>query len=49
MAEREANKCSKHYGYRLKGKAGCKISIPMTSVQSLAMRFYRLKSGHAPI
>jgi len=47
-AEWEADKCSKHFGYRLKGKAGAKRSIPMTSAKSLAARFYRLKSGHAP-
>ena len=47
-AEWEADKCSKHFGYRLKGKAGAKRSIPMTSAKSLATRFYRLKSGHAP-
>jgi ribonuclease HI len=47
-AEWEADKCSKHLGYRLKGKAGAKISIPMTSAKSLAARFYKLKSGHAP-
>jgi hypothetical protein len=47
-AEWEADKCSKHYGYRLKGEAGSKRSVPMTSVESLAARFYRLKSGHAP-
>jgi len=44
----EADKCSKHYGNRLKGKTGSKRSIPMTSVKSLVARFYRLKSGHAP-
>ena len=47
-AEWEADKCSKHFSYRLKGKAGTKRPIPMTSVQSLAAGFYRLKSGHAP-
>jgi hypothetical protein len=47
-AQWEADKCSKHFGYRLKGKAGSKRPIPMTSVKSLATRFYRLKSGHAP-
>jgi hypothetical protein len=47
-AKWEADKCSKHFGYRLKGKAGTKRPIPMTSVKSLAARFYRLKSGHAP-
>jgi hypothetical protein len=47
-AEWEADKCSKHFGYRLKGKAGAKRSIQMTCAKSLAARFYRLKSGHAP-
>jgi hypothetical protein len=47
-ANREADKCSKHFGYRLKGKAGSKRPVPMTSVKSLATRFYRLKCGHAP-
>jgi len=47
-AKWEADKCRKHFGYRLKGKAGTKRPIPMTSVKSLATRFYRLKSGHAP-
>jgi hypothetical protein len=47
-AKWEADKCSKHFSYRLKGKAGTKRPIPMTSVKSLAARFYRLKSGHAP-
>jgi len=47
-AEWEADKCSKHFGYRLKGKAGAKRSIPMASAKSLAARFYRLKSGPAP-
>jgi len=36
----EADKCSKHFCYRLKGKAGTKRPIPMTSVKSLAARFY---------
>jgi len=48
-AEWEADKCSKHHGYRLKGKAGSKRPIPMNSVKTLAARFYRLKSGHAPV
>jgi len=47
-AKWEADKCSKHFSYRLKGKAGTKRPILMTSVNSLATRFYRLKSGHAP-
>ena len=45
----EADKCSKHFIYRLKGKAGTKRPIPMTSVNPLAARFYQLKSGHAPM
>ena len=44
----EADKCSKHFSYRLKGKTGTKRPVPMTSVKSLATRFYRLKCGHAP-
>jgi len=47
-AKWEAERCSNHYGYRLKGKAGSKRSVPMTSVKPLAARFYRLKSRHAP-
>jgi len=39
-AEWEADKCSKHHGYRLKGKAGSKRPIPMNSVKPLAARFY---------
>jgi len=48
-AQWDADKCSKHYGYRLKGKAGSKRPIPMNSAKSLAARFYRLKSGHASV
>jgi len=44
----EADKCSKHFGYRLKGNAGSKRPIPMASAKSLATRFYQLKCGHAP-
>ena len=47
-AEWDADKCSKHLSYRLKGKAGTKRPIPMTSVKPLAARFYRLKSRHVP-
>jgi len=36
----EADRCSKHFSYRLKGKGGTKRPIPMTSVKSLAARFY---------
>lgn len=43
----KAYKCSKHYGYRPKGKAGSKRSIPITIVKSFATRFYRLKNWHA--
>jgi hypothetical protein len=42
----EADKCTKHCGYRLKGKAGSKRPILMTSLMSLAARFHRLKSEH---
>ena len=48
-AEWEADECSKHHGYRLKGKVGSKRPIPMNSVKPLAARFYRLKSEHAPV
>jgi hypothetical protein len=44
----KANRCSKHYSYRLKCKVGTKRPISMTSVKSLVPRFNRLKSGHAP-
>jgi hypothetical protein len=47
-AKWEADKCSKHFSYRLKGQAGTKRAAPMTSVRSLAARFYRLKCRHAP-
>jgi hypothetical protein len=45
----EADKCSKHFSYKLKGKSGCKWPVPMTSVKSLTTRFNRLKYGHAPM
>jgi len=45
-AKWEANRCTNHFSYRLKGKAGTKRPIPMTSVKSLPARFYRLKSAH---
>jgi len=47
-AKWEADRCSKHFSFRLKGKVGTKRPIPMTSVKSLAARFHQLKSGHAP-
>ena len=47
-AQWEADKCSKHFGYRLKGKAGSNRPIPMARAKSLATRFYQLKCGHAP-
>ena len=47
-AKWEADKCSKHYGYWLKGKAGSKRPVPMTRMKLLAAWFYRLKSRHAP-
>ena len=43
-----ADKCSKHFSYRLKGKTGAKRPLPMTSVKLLATRFYRLRCRHAP-
>jgi ribonuclease HI len=47
-AKWEADKCSKHLSYRLKGKTGSKRPVPITSVKALATRFYQLKCGHAP-
>jgi len=47
-AKWEADKCSKHFCYRLKGKPGTKRPLPMTSVKLLATRFHRLKCRHAP-
>jgi len=47
-AKWEADTCGQDFGYSLKGKAGTKRPTPMTSVKSLAARFYRPKSGHAP-
>jgi len=46
-AECYADQCSKHFSCRLKGKAGTKTPIPMTSVRPLRARFYQLQSGHA--
>jgi hypothetical protein len=48
MAKWEADWCTKPYSYCLKATARSKRPIPMTSLKSLAARFYRLKSGHAP-
>ena len=48
-ADWEADKCRKHHGYGLKCKAGSKRPIPMNSVKHLVARFYRLKSGYAPL
>ena len=44
----EADRCGKHFSYRLKGKAGTKRPIPMTSMKLVAARIYRLMSGYAP-
>jgi len=44
----EADKCSKHFSCRLKGRTGTKRSVRMTSVKSLATRFSILNCGHAP-
>jgi len=38
-AEWEADECSKHHGYRLKGKAGSQRPIPMNSVKRLEAWF----------
>jgi hypothetical protein len=47
-AKWEANKCSKHFSQRFKGKTGTKTPVPMTSMKSLATRFYRLTCGDEP-
>jgi len=47
-AEWEAEECSKHFGYIIKGKAGAQRSIPMRSAKSLAARFYKPQALHAP-
>ena len=39
-AEWEADKSSKHFSYRVKGRAGTKRPIPMTSVKPLDARFH---------
>ena len=39
---------SKHFSYRLKGKAETKRPNPMTSAKLLAVMFYRLESSNAP-
>jgi hypothetical protein len=44
----EANKRSKHFSYKLKGKTGTKRPVPMTNVKLLATRFYRLQCRHVP-
>jgi hypothetical protein len=44
-----ADKCRKHFSYRLNGNTGTKIPVLMTSVKLLATRFLRLQCGHAPI
>jgi len=46
-AEWEPDKCSKHVSYWLKGKTGTKRPVPMTSMKSLAARFYRLQCGNS--
>jgi len=45
----EANKCSKHYRYRLKGKAGIQRSVLMTSGKALVTTFNCAECGHAPV
>jgi hypothetical protein len=47
-AKWEADRCSKHFSYRVKGKAGTKRPIPMTSIKSLAATFHRPKARYAP-
>ena len=47
-AKWEADKCNKHFSYRLKGMTWTKRPVPITSVKSLVSCFYQRKSGHAP-
>jgi hypothetical protein len=47
-AKWEAERLSKHFCDTLKGMARTKGPIPITSVKSLATRFYRLKPWHTP-
>ena len=47
-AKWEADKCRKHFSYRLKCKTGTKRPVLMTSMKSLATRVYRLQCRHAP-
>jgi hypothetical protein len=44
----KTDKCSVHFSYRLKGKAGRKRPIPIASTRLLATRYYQLKCRHAP-
>jgi transposase-like protein len=39
-AKWKADKCNKHFSYRLKGKTGTKRPVPMTNAKSLAARFH---------
>jgi len=47
-AKWEADKCSKRFSFRRKGKTGTKRPVPMTCVKSLATWFYRLNCRNAP-
>jgi len=44
----EADNCSKHFTYRVKGQKGTHKPIPMRIVKSLVTRFYRVQHGDAP-
>jgi len=46
-AQWKADKCCKHFSYRLMSKTGTKKPVLMTCVKSLATRFCRLKCSHA--
>jgi hypothetical protein len=48
-AQWESVKCRTHLGVRLNGTAGSHRPILLYSVKPLAARFYRVKSGHAPL
>ena len=48
-AQWEADKCSKHCSYRLKGKAGNNRPMQLTSVRTVAARFCALRYRHMPV
>jgi hypothetical protein len=47
-AECQADKCRKHFRYRLMGKVVTMRPVPMTSIKPLEAKFYQLMSGQHP-